>query len=125
MDTNEPLVDIEDQYEDITQQLIDNLEESPEYADQVHTVEMAVLGLYQMLELEASKGGQLLRETVKNEYREKRSKERKEIKRVEYRSRRWARINVQALLFGLKRRYARLKRIEQAEDKAKALMELG
>lgn len=96
------------------------IEEDPEFADQVLTVEMAVLGFYQMLEMEAATGRQLLRETMEYEnYYD--GKVRKVKERV---SRRWAKYDVRAIIHGLDRRLARLKRIQQAKDKAKALMEI-
>lgn len=98
--------------------------EDEEFAEEVYSAEIAIFGVFEMLEFQLAQGGQLLSVTEEHEYREKVTDRRKEMVERTRLCKRWKPPNATAVLKGLERRLARLKRIEQAEDKAKALMEI-
>lgn len=96
------------------------IEEDPEFTEQVLTVEMAVLGFLQMREFELAKGGQVLKDVKKTEF----YSDGNVIRKKTHLEKRWKPPNAQACFRAIDRIRARLKRIEQAQGKAKALMEI-
>ena len=96
------------------------IEEDEEYAEQVVTVEMAVLGFLKMIEFELAKGGQVLKDVKNTEF----YYDGNVIRKKTHLEKRWKPPNAQACFRAIDRIRARLKRIEQAQDKAKALMEI-
>lgn len=83
--------------------------EDPEFKDDVICSEWVALGIFEMLELQAAQGGQLLRETIEDEHRVGKSyrKDRR------YVSRRWAAIDSRVVINALNRRGERLRKIDK------------
>jgi hypothetical protein len=83
--------------------------EDPEFKEDVICAESANIGILEVMEMQAAKGGQLIRETIEKENRV--GKTYSKIR--SYISRRWATPSVSVLIYALKRRSERLRKIDK------------